>query len=109
MMGLAHLGGVGAKAPALSLAEAGRTLAEPVLDIRNLVVRAGSANLVDGVSLAVRPGETLCLVGESGCGKSLTCMSALGLLDDGLVSSASVRLFGEETIGAPERAQNSLR
>lgn len=109
MTGLAHLGGVGAQAPALSLAEAGRKLAEPVLDIRDLVVRAGTANLVDGVSLTVRPGETLCLVGESGCGKSLTCMSALGLLDDGLVSSGSVRLFGEETIGAPERALNRLR
>jgi peptide/nickel transport system ATP-binding protein len=109
MSGLTHIGGVGAKAPALPLAQATRQLAEPVLEINNLVVRAGSAKLVDGVSLAVRPGETLCLVGESGCGKSLTCMSAMGLLDDDLVSSGSVRLFGAETVGAPEQALNRLR
>lgn len=100
MSGLTRKVGEGALAPSLMGRPTRDMFSEPVLDIRNLVVRSGASNLVDGVSLQVRPGQTLCLVGESGCGKSLTCMSALGLLDDGLVSTGSVKLFGEETIGA---------
>ncbi|MCZ4345415.1 ABC transporter ATP-binding protein [Devosia neptuniae] len=83
--------------------------AEPVLQISNLTVSSGNLELVEQVSLAVMPGETLCLVGESGCGKSLTCMSALGLLDEGLTARGSVRLFGTETLGAPERVLNAMR
>ena len=81
----------------------------PVLEISNLGVNAGKARLVEDVSLTVSPGETLCLVGESGCGKSLTCMSVLGLLDDGLRASGSIKLFGTETIGARESVLNGLR
>jgi peptide/nickel transport system ATP-binding protein len=81
----------------------------PVLDINNLVVSAGTTRLVEEVSLSVNAGETLCLVGESGCGKSLTCMSALGLLDEGLKASGSVKLFGTETVGAPDSVLNRLR
>ncbi|KKB11782.1 hypothetical protein VE25_11530 [Devosia geojensis] len=88
---------------------AGRHATEPVLEIAGLTVSAGPVDLVEQVSLSVMPGETLCLVGESGCGKSLTCMSALGLLDDGLKATGSVRLFGTETMGAPERVINAVR
>jgi len=82
---------------------------EPVLRIADLRVSAGPVDLVEAVDLSVMPGETLCLVGESGCGKSLTCMAALGLLDDGLKASGSVRLFGTETLSAPERVINAIR
>ncbi|CAN5349527.1 ABC transporter ATP-binding protein [soil metagenome] len=55
----------------------------PVLDVRDLTVRIrtdrGSFVVVDGVSLSVMPGETLCLVGEGGCGKTMTALSLLRL------------------------------
>ncbi|MHA6298570.1 ABC transporter ATP-binding protein [Devosia sp. CAU 1758] len=81
----------------------------PTLEVSRLSVHAGPNVLVEDVSLFLRPGETLCLVGESGCGKSLTCMSMLGLLEDNLSMAGSIRLFGTETIGAPERVFNALR
>ena len=84
-------------------------LPAPVLEIEDLSVHAGAHALVEAVSLSVRPGETLCLVGESGCGKSLTCMSMLGLLDDNLSMAGSIKLFGSETVGAPESVLNALR
>jgi peptide/nickel transport system ATP-binding protein len=54
----------------------------PLLDVEGLSIRfkGARANVVDGVSLSVRPGETLCIVGESGCGKSVTALSLMGLL-----------------------------
>lgn len=80
-----------------------------VLRVDELAVRREDVRLVESVSLAVNAGETLCLVGESGCGKSLTCMAALGLLSDPLVVEGSVQLFGEEVIGQNEHQLNRLR
>ena len=57
---------------------------DPVLSIRDLRTyfdtRDGTVRAVDGVSLDVFPSETVCIVGESGCGKSVTAMTNLGLL-----------------------------
>ena len=59
-------------------------MSENLLEIENLSVDfhtpEGVAHAVDGVSLVLKPGETLGLVGESGCGKSVTAMSVLGLI-----------------------------
>jgi len=59
-------------------------LTKPVLSVRNLTtsfkLRKGWFPAISGVSFDVMPNETLCLVGESGCGKSITAMSAMGLL-----------------------------
>ena len=54
----------------------------PLLDLRDLSIRVDGAerNLVDGLSLSLDPGETLCIVGESGCGKSLSVLALMGLL-----------------------------
>ncbi len=54
----------------------------PLLDVQKLAIRfaGASANVVDGVSFSINPGETLCIVGESGCGKSVTALSLMGLL-----------------------------
>lgn len=57
---------------------------DPVLEVKNLTIafpeQHGEVNIVDGVSFSVRPGETMGLVGESGCGKSISSMAVMGLL-----------------------------
>ncbi len=87
---------------------------EPLLDIQGLVTafpgEEGEVAAVDGLDLSVMPGEVLGLVGESGCGKSLTALSVLGLVPEpGRVAAGSVRFRGEELLGAPPRRLRSLR
>jgi len=82
----------------------------PVLSIDNLSVRfkGTPANVVDGVSFAVQPGKTLAIVGESGCGKSVTSMALMGLLPNtATVSASASNLLGEALLGMPaERLLN---
>jgi peptide/nickel transport system ATP-binding protein len=87
----------------------------PVLEVEDLGVtftRRGEASTraVDGVSFAVAPGETIGLVGESGCGKSVTSLAVMGLLPRrGVEVSGSVRLDGQELLGASDRTLRKLR
>jgi peptide/nickel transport system ATP-binding protein len=87
----------------------------PVLEVEDLAVaftrRGEAATLaVDGVSFAVAPGETIGLVGESGCGKSVTSLAVMGLLPRrGVEVSGSVRLDGQELLGASDRTLRKLR
>jgi peptide/nickel transport system ATP-binding protein len=73
---------------------------DSVLSIADLRLRfAGRpAAVLDGVDLEVRRGEVLCLVGESGCGKSVTAMAAMGLLPPGaaVIERGRLRLEGRE-------------
>ena len=72
----------------------------------------GVARAVDGISFSVAEGETLALVGESGCGKTVTALSIIGLVPDppGRVGTgSSVRLRGEELVGASEERMRRLR
>ena len=65
---------------------------------------------VDGVSFAVAPGETIGLVGESGCGKSVTSLAVMGLLPKRNVQvTGSVRLDGRELLTASDRDLRRLR
>jgi len=86
-----------------------------VLEVEDLAVtfdRRGETptRAVDGVSFAVGPGETVGLVGESGCGKSVTSLAIMGLLPRrGVSVSGSVRLEGEELIGASDKSLRALR
>ncbi|MEU9603793.1 ABC transporter ATP-binding protein [Streptomyces sp. NPDC048057] len=81
-----------------------------ILAIRDLVIRtAGGRTLVDRLSLSVGAGERLGLIGESGSGKSLTSLAALGLLPDGMSASGSVELAGTQVVGAPEKHLTPLR
>jgi oligopeptide/dipeptide ABC transporter ATP-binding protein len=66
---------------------------------------------VDGLSLTVARGETLALVGESGCGKSMTALSVMGLVPDpaGRIAGGSIRLDGAELVGLPEARLEKLR
>lgn len=81
-----------------------------ILAIRDLVIRtAGGRTLVDRLSLSVGPGERLGLIGESGSGKSLTSLAALGLLPDGMSATGSVELAGTQVVGAAEKQLTSVR
>jgi peptide/nickel transport system ATP-binding protein len=76
----------------------------PVLEVRNLTtrIRRGTSvvHAVGNVDLRIDAGETLGLVGESGCGKSVTALSLIGLLPPGgSVVEGSVRLDGRELVG----------
>ena len=69
--------------------------APPVLEVRDLRVRIGETDVVDGVDLAIDGGETLALVGESGCGKSLTALALIDLLPEvARRSGGEIRLAG---------------
>jgi peptide/nickel transport system ATP-binding protein len=86
----------------------------PALEVSNLkthfFTKSGVVKAVDGVSFAVEAGEILGLVGESGCGKSITGFSILGLVDEpGRIVAGSVRFKGEELTTASEERLRSLR
>lgn len=79
-------------------------------DLRlRLRTHAGAVDAVRGVSFRLRRGETLGLVGESGCGKSLTAMTLMGLQPEGATVSGSLRFHGEELIGQSEARWCALR
>ncbi|MHB9117279.1 MAG: ABC transporter ATP-binding protein [Burkholderiales bacterium] len=70
----------------------------------------GAVRAVDGISFALRRGETFALLGESGCGKSMTALSLLRLLpDSGRIVSGAVRLNGEDLLALPEFAMRGVR
>jgi peptide/nickel transport system ATP-binding protein len=80
-----------------------------LLAIDNLSIRAGARELVSGLSLRVEPGRRLGLIGESGSGKSLTALAAIGLLPKGLSATGSIRLGGTEVTRATDRELARLR
>jgi oligopeptide/dipeptide ABC transporter ATP-binding protein len=76
-------------------------MTSPLLDIRDLSTifetRSGTARAVDKVSIRLRAGETLCVVGESGCGKSVTALSIMGLVPyPGKVVGGEILLGGSD-------------
>ena len=85
----------------------------PVLSVRDLHVTFrtddGAVSAVDGISFDVDPGEVLAVVGESGCGKSVTAMSIAGLLPGSATVTGSVRLRGKELVGAAEPVLRGVR
>lgn len=87
----------------------------PLLRVDNLSVAfytdAGAALAVDRVSFAVYAGETLAVVGESGCGKSVTALSLLRLIPDppGRITSGSIVFDGDNLLELPEAAMRAIR
>ena len=87
---------------------------EKILEIRDLAVSfatpAGELKAVRGVDLSVEAGEILCLVGESGCGKTVTCHAVMHLLPgNGRIKAGQIKLCGEDITHYSERQMRSLR
>ncbi|PKQ11403.1 MAG: dipeptide ABC transporter ATP-binding protein DppD [Alphaproteobacteria bacterium HGW-Alphaproteobacteria-1] len=86
---------------------------DSTLEVRDLSIRfRGQAlDLIDRVSFSIARGKTLCLVGESGCGKSVTSLAIMGLLPKraATITQGSVRFNGQELLALPERAIEDLR
>lgn len=84
----------------------------PVLSVEGLTIsfpdRHDGVNVVDGISFDVRPGEVLGLIGESGCGKSLTSLAVMGLEPRGAVIGGSIRFDGAELNGMKARDRRRL-
>ena len=76
-----------------------------------LFTRRGEMKAVDGLSLSVGAGETVALVGESGCGKSLSALSIMRLLPDppARIVGGEVRLNGRDLVSMPEEAMLDIR
>ena len=85
----------------------------PLLDVQNLRVALpsprGPVEALRGVSFALERGQTLGLIGESGCGKSMTALALMGLLPEGATVSGRVMLNGQDLTQLDESALCQLR
>src|SRR3954462_3404653 len=90
-------------------------MAMPLLEVDDLkthfFTRDGVVRAVDGVSFSIQPGETLALVGESGCGKSVTSLSIMRLIapPPGRVVAGSIRFNGRDLLGLTEPEMRKVR
>ncbi|MBU2668743.1 ABC transporter ATP-binding protein [Actinoplanes bogorensis] len=88
---------------------------EILLDVRDLHVefrtRDGVARAVNGVNLRLHPGETLAVLGESGCGKSVTAQAIMGILDTppAHITGGQVLYRGVDLLQLPERERRKVR
>jgi len=91
------------------------TTVSPLLEVRDLrtmfATDDGAFAAVDGIAFSVDAGRTLAIVGESGCGKSVTALSIMGLVPTppGRIAGGSIRFEGNELVDAPERTLQDLR
>ena len=85
-----------------------------ILDIQDLRVAldadAGLVKAIDGLNLSIKRGETFALVGESGCGKSMTALALMRLLpENGNVTSGRITLQREDLLALPESGMRAVR
>ncbi len=98
-----------------TIPKAPRAAVEPILDVADLrtwfFTRDGVVRAVSGVSFYVLPGETLAIVGESGCGKSVTALSILRLIPSppGRIVSGTIRFAGRDLLGLSEAQMRDVR
>ncbi len=89
------------------------TTTKPLLEVKDLHVRLhtqrGPAEAVRGIDFMLERGETMGLVGESGCGKSITVQSLMGLLPSSAQVTGSIRFDGAELVGRSEREMCKIR
>ena len=85
----------------------------PLVEVQNLRVKLrtsrGLVEAIRDVSFSLERGETLGLIGESGCGKSVTAMALMGLLPDSAEITGSIRFAGRELVGLSEPEYCKLR
>lgn len=85
----------------------------PLLDVRNLHVQFdtydGTAEVINGIDFTVEQGETVTLVGESGCGKSVTVKTILGLLPEAHIPSGEVYYKDENLLEMSEQERHARR
>ena len=89
-----------------------KTDVPPVLEVKDLCIRFprhGQVNVVDHLSFVVRPRQTMGLVGESGCGKSITSLAIMGLLDRKAQVTGEVIYNGQNLLTLNQREMNELR
>jgi peptide/nickel transport system ATP-binding protein len=92
-----------------------QTTGKPILEVDDLrtyfYTRDGVVRSVDGVSFSVSEGETLAIVGESGCGKSVTSLSILRLIASppGKIVSGSIRFHGKDLLGFSDAQMRDIR
>ena len=88
-------------------------MTQPLLEVKDLhtvfSTKEGWVKAVDGVSFELHPGETLGIVGESGCGKSVTALSIMRLQRPGLIKSGRVMFKGEDLTKATEDEMREVR
>ena len=90
-------------------------MGEYLLEVRDLKtyfkVKAGRVRAVDGVSFAIKPGEKVGIVGESGCGKSVTALSLMRLLEQppGEYAGGSILFDGQDLLELPESSMRKIR
>ena len=88
---------------------------EPLLDVRNLrvefKVHGGIARVINGLDFHVNRRETLGIVGESGCGKSMTAMAVLGMIPvpPGRIAAGEIRFNGEDLLRADRKRMREIR
>jgi peptide/nickel transport system ATP-binding protein len=70
-----------------------------LLEVRNLRIHAGSVEVVRQVDMVLHPGETIGVIGESGSGKTVTCLALLRLLPDGLKADTDVMVWRDADLG----------
>ncbi len=88
------------------------TSVKPILEVKDLCIkfpRHGDVNVVDHLNFVVRPHQTMGLVGESGCGKSITSLAIMGLLDRKAQISGEILYDGKNLLDLSEREMNQLR
>ncbi|GAB3515362.1 MULTISPECIES: ABC transporter ATP-binding protein [Photobacterium] len=87
----------------------------PLLSVENLTVEfktdKGTVRAINGVNFKVMPGETVAIVGESGCGKSVSSLSIMGLVPSppGKIVDGSIRFKGRELVGLSEKEYRKVR
>ncbi|TNM63747.1 ABC transporter ATP-binding protein [Aliirhizobium smilacinae] len=84
-------------------------ISDNLVELHGLTVAFDGVKVLHGIDLTVRRGEAIGLVGESGCGKSVTWLAALGLLPGKATVAGSVRVDGQEILGGPRTVLESVR
>ncbi len=81
-----------------------------LIEVKQLSLSIGEVDILCDVSFALAAGQSLAIVGESGCGKSITALAMMGLLpQDAKITSGSIKLDGEELVGLAEQKMQNIR